>query len=69
MWKLGLIFLFWEYLFRNFGILSLQCSYFFYSELSLPAHPVDNPDDDEGSDTVGHVIPAVRQRARARRYN
>jgi hypothetical protein len=23
-----LVFLFWEYLFRNFGILSLQCTYF-----------------------------------------
>ncbi len=25
-----LIFLFWEYLFRNFGILSLQCAYDLY---------------------------------------
>jgi hypothetical protein len=28
-----LIFLFWEYLFRNFGVLSLQCTFFLEKSL------------------------------------
>jgi hypothetical protein len=42
------IFLFWEYLFRNLGILSLQCS----GRSSLWNQPAKLTDDSKGHDEI-----------------